>query len=175
MQISLIVSVIGSDRPGLVEQLSAAVTEAGGNWEGSRLGRLGGQFAGMVQVVLPEALLPALKNQLAALEEAGLKVTSVHSGEQDSETNDGTTITLEVVGQDRSGIVSTISKVLADQGVNVIELATDCRNAPMSGERLFHTTAKLDMPAFVDLSDLRHSIEEIATDLMVELDLKTES
>ena len=171
MQVSLIVSVIGTARPGIVEQLSSAVTEAGGNWEGSRLVRLGGQFAGMVQVVLPESQLPALESQLSSLEAAGLKVTSVHSGDQTADASDGTAVNLEVVGQDRSGIVSTISKVLAEQGVNVIELATDCKNAPMSGERLFHTTAKLGLPASVDLADLRDSIEEIATDLMVELDL----
>ncbi len=174
MQVSLIVSVIGPDRPGLVEQLSAAVTEAGGNWEGSRLVRLGGQFAGMVQVVLPEGQLNALESQLASLEEAGLKVTSVHSGEQTADTADGTAVNLEVVGQDRSGIVSTISKVLAETGVNVIELATDCRDAPMSGERLFHTTAKLGLPSSVDLADLKDRIEEIATDLMVELELDAE-
>lgn len=174
MQVSLIVSVIGPDRPGLVEQISSAVTKAGGNWEGSRLVRLGGQFAGMVQVILPEGQLPALESQLVSLESAGLKVTSVHSGEQTTDAADGTAVNLEVVGQDRSGIVSTISKVLADQNVNVIELATDCKDAPMSGERLFHTTAKLGLPGSVDLADLRDSIEEIATDLIVELDLNIE-
>ena len=174
MQVSLIVSVIGPDRPGLVEQLSSAVTQAGGNWEGSRLVRLGGQFAGMVQVILPENQLQALESQLVSLESAGLNVTSVHSGEQTTDAANGTAVNLEVVGQDRSGIVSTISKVLADQGVNVIELATACKDAPMSGERDFHTTAKLGLPGNIDLADLRYSIEEIATDLIVELDLNIE-
>ncbi len=175
MQVSLIVSVIGADRPGLVEQLSTAVTDAGGNWEGSRLVRLGGQFAGMVQVVIPESQQTALEANLSALEAEGLKVTSVHSEESASPTEGGDRIyTLAVVGQDRPGIVSTIAKALAGEGVNVIELATDCKNAPWSGERLFHTTARILLPASVDLDELRNLIEEIAGDLMVELDREAE-
>tara|TARA_R110002096_G_scaffold82164_10_gene191147 strand:- start:3495 stop:4028 length:534 start_codon:yes stop_codon:yes gene_type:complete len=169
MQVSLIVSVVGSDRPGLVEQLSTAITTAGGNWEGSRLVRLGGQFAGMVQVIIPDSELASLESSLAGLEETGLKVTTVHSGQTSTATESASVYLLEVVGQDRPGIVRTIASALASEGVNVIELATDCRQAPMSGECLFHTNAKLLIPESVDSDDLRARIEEIATDLMVEL------
>lgn len=172
MKRSLIVSVIGPDRPGLVERLSHVVTAAGGNWEGSRLLQLAGQFAGMVQVVTEEADLPRLEDSLAALEAEGLHVSVVHSGGDPAATGEeGRPLTLEVVGQDRSGIVAAISETLAADGINVLELATDCRDAPWSGERLFHTTARLAAPESTDLDALRDRVESLAGDLMVEISI----
>ena len=172
MKTSLIVGVIGPDRPGLVEQLSRVVTDAGGNWEGSRLMQLGGQFAGMVQVVIAETDLAQFETSLSGLESEGLEVSVLHAGEDAlASSEEASLLALEVVGQDRSGIVAAISRALAEAGINVVELATDCREAPWSGERLFHTTAKLDAPDGIDLDALRDRIEAIAGDLMVEIAL----
>jgi glycine cleavage system regulatory protein len=169
MNTSLIISVIGPDRPGLIQQLSSVVTGSGGNWEGSRLMQLAGQFAGMVQVVIPEGNLPQLQADLAGLEEKGLTVSVIHSGELPTEASPGgKLISLEVVGQDRSGIVASISETLASLGVNVIELATDCKSAAWSGETHFFTEATISLPPSVDEETLRQKIESIADDLMVE-------
>ncbi len=169
MQTTILVSVIGPDRPGLIEQLSSAITAASGNWEGSRMIRLAGQFSGMVQVVLAEESLPALHEALAALENAGLR-TSVHRACEESDAGEtGEALALEIVGQDRQGIVSAISGELARLGVNVVELATDCSQAPWSGERLFKTNAKVLPPPDLNGDTLRERIEAIAPDLMVEV------
>lgn len=168
MKTSLIVSVVGPDRPGLVEALSRAVTAAGGNWEGSRLVQLGGQFAGVVQVVVTSESVGSLEESLAALEADGLHVSVVHSETVGDAARSGEVHSLEIVGQDRSGIVAEISRELAAKGVNVIELATDCREAPWSGERLFHTTATVSLPAGTGIDEVRAMIEAVAGDLMVE-------
>ncbi len=76
MQISVIVSVIGPDRPGLIDRLSSVIVSAGGNWEDSRMLRLAGQFAGMVQVVVAEEALPSLESGLSQLEGEGLQAGS---------------------------------------------------------------------------------------------------
>ncbi|MCG8600209.1 MAG: hypothetical protein MI807_08725 [Verrucomicrobiales bacterium] len=169
MQNSLLVSVVGPDRPGLVEQLSRVVSQAGGNWEGSRLIQLGGQFAGIVQVVAPEAALDSLTKNLEQLSDAGLTVSVIHSGSAEAAGEKAETQTLEIVGQDRSGIVAAISEALAKENVNVIELATDCREAPWSGERLFHTEATVSVPEGVSIASIVEKIEAVAGDLMVEL------
>ncbi|MEX2578670.1 MAG: ACT domain-containing protein [Verrucomicrobiales bacterium] len=170
MQVSLIVNIVGPDRPGLIEQLSSAVTASEGNWEDSRMIRLAGHFAGMVQVVILERDLPELEANLAKLEEDGLKVTTVNAGaSDDSGETEGTPFILEVMGQDRTGIVSEISKTLAAAGANVVELATDCSAAPWSGERLFKTTATVIAPDHVAPEQLQEQIEAIANDLMVEI------
>lgn len=174
MQTSLLVSIVGPDRPGLVEQLSRVVTDAGGNWEGSRLIQLGGQFAGIVQVIVPQDSADALAKELEQLSGSGLTVSVLHSGESTATAQpSGQVETLEVVGQDRSGIVAAISETMAKENVNVIELATDCLEAPWSGERLFHTTATVALPEELSIESLIEKIEEIAGDLMVEL--QTES
>ncbi len=172
MNASLIVSVIGPDRPGLVEQISATVAEVGGNWEGSRMIQLAEQFAGMVQVVLPSERVDELRERLARLESDDLKISVIHAGEPAAGTGaPAQRILLEIVGQDRNGIVASISRTLASVGVNVVELATDCRNAPWSGDKVFQTNAILEIPSEneVPLDELREKIEEIAGDLMVEI------
>ena len=169
MDTSLIISVIGPDRPGLIQQLSSVVTAAGGNWEGSRLMQLAGQFAGMVQVVLPDSHLAALESELSKLEEKGLTVSVIHAGEEPGGgEKTGKLLTLEVVGQDRAGIVASISETLASLGVNVIELATDCKPAAWSGETHFFTEATISLPESVSEETLREKIEAISDDLMVE-------
>lgn len=170
MQVSLIVNIVGPDRPGLVEQLSSTINSTAGNWEGSRMIQLAGQFAGIVQVVILERDVADLEEKLAGLEQAGLKVSVVNAGEVGaSAKSDGTVFVLEVVGQDRPGIVAAISKTLAEAGANVVELATDCSDAPWSGERLFKTHAAVVAPEGVTPDELRDRIEAIAIDLMVEI------
>jgi glycine cleavage system regulatory protein len=169
MQTSLIVSVIGPDRPGLIEQIASAIAAASGNWEGSRMLRLAGQFSGMVQVVIEEENLPGLDKALAELETSNLHIRILHAGAIETAAENGQAMTMEVVGQDRQGIVSSISGTLSQLGVNVIELATDCSGAPWSGERLFKTNARLIVPEDITADRLREAIEEIALDLMVEL------
>ena len=54
MQSRLVLTLIGKDRPGLVEALAATVAEHGGNWVESRMCRLGGEFAGVLRVEISE-------------------------------------------------------------------------------------------------------------------------
>ncbi len=169
MQTSVIVSVIGPDRPGLIDRLSNVIVLAGGNWEDSRMLRLAGQFAGMVQVVVAEEALPSLESGLSQLEGEGLQARLHRTALSNDESGSGRTFDLEVVGQDRQGIVSAISGALARLGVNVVELATDCGDAPWSGGRIFKTHARLHCPDPLDAGALREAVEAIAHDLMVEL------
>lgn len=171
--ISLVVNLIGADRPGLVDRLSHAISESGGNWESSRMVRLAGQFAGMVHVVIREEDLENLESRIETLRTGeGLQITLVRTGNEESASAETAPVPfrLEVVGQDRPGIVSTISHALATAGANVIELATDCTNAPWSGERLFKAIATVMPPESASPDDLKVQIEAIATDLMVEIE-----
>ncbi len=171
MQTSVILSVIGPDRPGLIGRLSSVIVQAGGNWEGSRMLRLAGQFAGIVQVVVNDSALPALEAALSELEAVGLQSRLHRAGNPAEEIVSGRLYDLEVVGQDRQGIVSEVAGALTRLGVNVLELATDCGEAPWSGERLFKTHARLHAPDSLDPGALREAVEEIAHDLMVELNV----
>jgi glycine cleavage system regulatory protein len=170
MQLSLVMTVIGQDRPGLVESIARVVAEHGGNWLESRMSRLGGQFAGIVRVQLPREHEVGAVRALKALEAEGLTVV-VHSDQPAAPQGDRLLRVLDLVGQDRPGIVREISHALASFGVNVEELHTEISSAAMSGETLFQARATVSIPPACDLASLRVKLEQIAADLIVDVSL----
>jgi glycine cleavage system regulatory protein len=138
-------TVIGQDRPGLVESVADLVALHGGNWLESRMSRLGGQFAGILRVEVSAEKEQALIANLKALSSRGLNVV-IYSDRPAGEPPPGRVRVLEIVGQDRPGIVREISRALAGYGVNVEELQTECASAAMTGETLFKARAKLRIP-----------------------------
>ena len=166
----IVLTIVGADRPGLVEAVAAAVAHAGGNWLESRMARLAGKFAGILRVQAPADAIPRLMAAIEELSRADLKVT-VERGDNSATIGPQRSLELDLVGLDRAGIVRDISGVLARHGANIEELVTDSSSAPMSGELLFRARMRLEVPAAVDLGRLRADLERFATDLMVELRL----
>lgn len=164
---SLVVTVIGKDRPGLVESVSAVVEEYGGSWVESRMSRLAGEFAGILRVSVPTTKADELARALEGLEAGGLRVV-VERGVEES-SDEGRLVELELIGGDRPGIVHKISEALAARNVNVDELDTECEGAPWSGDTLFKARARLRAPKGLDLDQLREGLEAIASDLMVDI------
>jgi glycine cleavage system regulatory protein len=167
---SLVLTVIGPDKPGLVERLSNTVLEHEGNWLESGLSRLGGKFAGIVLIDVPEPQVTPLTTALQALSGAGLKVAVEHSDEP-SATVDFQPLTLELIGHDKPGIVRDISKPLANRKINVEHLDTELVSGSMSAELLFKAEAALLAPPDVDTDELQSALEAIASDLMVDITL----
>ena len=168
---SLVMTVLGEDRPGLVERISTAIIQHQGNWLGSHLSSMAGYFGGMVHVLVPKNQVDSLISSLRELEPVGLSIV-VKTGYLDEAAADQRTAVLEVVGNDRPGIVSTISQAIASHGINVEELRTDYTSAPMSGTEMFSAKARLYLPPSVGVEDLREQLEQIAGDLMVDIDLE---
>ena len=167
---SLVLTVIGPDQPGLVEALAQTVADHGGSWEGSRMARLAGHFAGILEVRVPGEGAAPLFKALHQLEGRGLRVI-VEDARNTAEPAASRQLALELVGQDRPGIIRDISAGLTAIGVNVAELSTECSPAPMSGETLFSAKALLHLPATRSVDELREVLEKIAADLMVDIDL----
>ena len=165
---SLVLTVIGPDRPGLVESLARAVADHGANWQESRLAHLAGQFAGMVRVAVAEEQEAPLTRALEAIEGLRVQVARTAAGAESAERP---ALVLELLGQDRPGIVREVSHALASQGVNVEELETTCSSAPMSGETLFRARARLHLPESVPEDELRKVLEKLADELMVDVEL----
>jgi glycine cleavage system regulatory protein len=170
MSSSLVLTVIGADQPGLVEALSEVVASHGGSWQGSRMARLAGQFAGILEVRVASERAAALEQALHALDSRGLKVIVADAASAEAAA-DPLVLGLELVGQDRPGIIKEISAALSAISVNVIELETRCSSAPMSGEMLFIARARLHHPRSRPVDQLRETLEKIAADLMVDISL----
>src|SRR6476620_7782007 len=117
MRTSLVLTVIGADRPGIVEQLSDQVLAARANWEESRMARLAGKFAGLLRVSVDADQADRLTAGLRALSSLDLTIVVERSG--DVHAGRFRTLTLEIVGGDRPGIVRDIAHALAKQGVNI--------------------------------------------------------
>ncbi|MDP2809728.1 MAG: ACT domain-containing protein [Rhodocyclaceae bacterium] len=164
----LILTVIGDDRPGLVGELSAAISAHQGNWLESSMAHLAGKFAGIVRVAVPSAQAEALQAALAGL--SGLKVAAETAGGEKSAAA-GRRLKLALVGHDRIGIVREVSQVLARHSVNVEELATHTSSAPMSAEIMFHADIELLADPALDLHALTAELEKISNDLMVDIAL----
>jgi glycine cleavage system regulatory protein len=165
----LVLVLIGPDRPGLVEAVAERVARHGGNWLESRMAQLAGQFTGLLRVELPADRVAALEAALRELDAQGLQVV-VHGGSA-AAAESRQSMDLEVVGQDHPGIVRDIARVLARHGVIIEELTTDRQPAPHGGGLLFTARARIHVPATVGADRLRHDLETIAHDLMVDLTL----
>jgi glycine cleavage system regulatory protein len=174
VQVSIVLTLIGPDRPGLVELLAQTVNAHDGNWLESRMSRLAGKFAGILHVEVPENQSEALQRALTALASNDLQVV-VETSAGDDATRKERKLSLELVGTDRPGIVREVSQALAERGVNVDELHTGCSTAPMSNERLFRATAKLHVPPSLSIPDLCSHLEKISADLMVDIEFEDES
>jgi len=171
MSKALVLTLIGADRPGLVERVSQVIADHDGSWEQSRMARLAGHFAGILQVRVPDDRAADLSRALGALSSEGLAINVT-----DSEPAEGvegeTLLDLELVGQDRPGIVKEIARAAASVGVNVLSLESHVSPAPMSGETLFTARARLQAPPSLAVDALRESLEKIAEDLMADIHVR---
>jgi glycine cleavage system regulatory protein len=169
MNTSLVITVIGPDRPGLVSRLSDVAQQFGANWEESRMASLAGQFAGMVHFDVPAAKVDALAAAFRQLESAGLQILVARSGVAAS-SGPMRRVRLELVGHDRPGIVRDLSTALAKLSVSIDELQTQVASAAMSGDELFKVKALLAVPAAITNTALRQALEALANEMMVDLE-----
>ena len=169
MNTSLVITVIGPDRPGLVSQLSDVAQKYGANWEESRMASLAGQFAGMVHFEVPGEKADALAAAFRELEASGLQIVIARSGRA-APGGAVRRVRLELVGHDRPGIVRDLSAALARLGVSIDELNTQVASAAMSGDDLFKVKALLAVPSGVANPALRQALEALANEMMVDLE-----
>jgi glycine cleavage system regulatory protein len=166
----LVLTLLGPDRPGIVELVAGVIAANGGNWLESRMTHLAGKFAGILRAELPADRVSAALASLAALETRGLKI-SAETAARGADAPVERRMEFELVGLDRPGIVREISQLLARDGVNVEDLVTNRTSAPMSGEMLFEARAHVRVPAATDVAQLQADLERLASDLVVEVKL----
>jgi len=166
----LVITLIGNDRPGLVEKISSLITEHDGNWLESSLINLAGKFAGVVKISVPTEKAETLQQALTSLTD--LRVT-VEAGDVESPipAQSQRRLTFSLVGHDRIGIVREVSQVFARYGVNVEKFSSYTSSAPMSSETLFHAEAELLATNGLDSDTLKSELELLSNELIVDIDL----
>lgn len=168
--VTMVLTVLGDDRPGLVGQLSSLISHYGGNWLESSMAQLAGKFAGIVRIDVPAAEAQTLRTELEGLRD--LKITCDLATSPAAETPErNRRLKLSLVGHDRPGIVREVSAVLARFTVNVERLDTRVASAPMSADPLFHADAELTATSSLDTTALTQELERLSNDLMVDIHL----
>ena len=169
MMTSIVLTVIGPDRPGLVSAVSDQANKFGANWADSLMANLAGQFAGIVHLQVPAKNADALIAALTALESPGMRITAAKGTEAGGAPS--RRIKLDLIGQDRPGIIHSISNQLASHGVSIEKLQTQIASGAMSGEQMFEMHAVLVVPAGLADDKLRDGLEGLANELMVDIEL----
>ena len=162
-----VLSVVGSDRPGLTSSLAAAVLSAGGNWLESHLSRLGGLYVGSVLVELAAGDVEALRAAVHTVDHHGLAVRIVSA--IDADGADGEALQFTLVGQDRPGIVNQVTAVLSDLHANIETFRTWIDEGSHSGIPLFHTEVSLRLPPGLPAATVQAALEDISAEIMVDI------
>jgi len=168
--VTWVITVVGKDRPGLVDALSGWVAEAEGDWLDSHLTHIGDQFAGILQVSTPASRAEDFKANLNAIsEETGL---ALECKQAQSVVGGGEIFVMTCMGQDRPGIVKALTDILLEFQANVESLNTTYQDAPMSGGQLFEAHFQVRLPAEVDFSRLEERLSSIGEELMLDVQLQ---
>ncbi|MEA1988656.1 MAG: ACT domain-containing protein [Pseudomonadota bacterium] len=170
MKKSIVISVLGNDSPGLVKSLSKIIVAHDGEWIESRMASLAGKFAGILRIDLPATQVRDFQIALQNAEDLGLSVIFEESVPPQLAPRENQ-FEIELIGQDQPGIVHKISSALAQINANVDELHTEVIEASMSGESLFKADIKLHIASDVKSSEIRELLEDLANELIVDIEL----
>lgn len=169
MTTNLVLTVIADDKPGLVESLSQIIASNSGNWLESSMSQLAGKFAGILRVSVADERVDKLIEELNGLSSEIRLV--IEKAVDESVGQQSRIVELSLVGNDRPGIIKEISGAVSALGVNVQRLNTECSPAPMSSDALFKAIATLEVPENVALELLQDKLEQLADDLIVEIEV----
>jgi len=167
---SLVVTVMGPDRPGIVSLLSDRAQRYGANWAASRMSRLAGEFAGMVHFEVPPENAEPFAASLRGLESSGLKLVIAKSDSAAAPAGQRG-IQLELAGDDRVGIISSVTRILAESGISIEHIHTEILGASSTARKTFKVVAHLLVPNTLPSDELRLRLEKVASEMMVDIAL----
>ena len=160
----LIIKGIGPDKPGIVSQISGIATSNNGNIEESRMIRLGSEFSIIMMTSMPEESQENLSNELEQIE--GIKFYLTDTKKLPS--HDVPTHRINLSGGDNEGIVHYISDKLTLRGINILEIVTDTKNAPITGSVIFLMEVKISLEDN-QVQDLSNELNDIQSRLGVDI------
>jgi len=160
----IMATITSRDRPGIVEQVTEVLVRHQANLEESRMARLGGDFAGIMKISVPEKRSAKLVAALGKLGKKGIHVgVRPIEGEMPERLAGHLPHEITVTGADHEGIVHSIAASLAELGANIEELSTSVVNAPITGAPLFNMRAVVGVPPSFGTGRLRERLDQIAS------------
>lgn len=182
-QKQLIINAVGTDRLGIVHDMTKEVIDAGGNVGASQAAKLGKYFSLMMLVEVPEAQVDALQESLQQMHDLSASVCLTKDGDG---TNDiafaspssykiGYKGELTLEGADNPGIVNKVTKILSNNGLNIDTMETSDELAPGGSTVLFrmrgiaHAYEPLSLG--FDVEKIKQELRDLGDDLNCDIDL----
>lgn len=151
----LVLSALGSDKPGIVDQLAKATAASGCNIEDSRMTVLGGEFAVLMLVSGPDAALAALEKTVPAVgEKLGLMLLSKRTRARVPQPA-ARPYRIDVTALDQPGLVHELANFFSSRQINIEALETTTYAAPHTGSQMFGLQMAVNIPATVSVPSLR--------------------
>lgn len=171
MNVHLVFSLLGADRTGLVDQLSKAVTESGGNLEEARMAVLGSEFAVMMLVRVEASRREALEKSVRERAQALEMSMQVKETQPPHEAAARRVVTVGVTGADHEGIVHPVVNWLASQGCSITNLASHVSPAPHTGTMLFSMTLQVEAPSALSATEMQRGLTVVGDRLNVDVEV----
>lgn len=174
MEHKFILTAFGKNQPGIVAGISQVLFENGCNLEDSNMGRLADEFT-LILLLSGQGddLNEKLTRDCKRLEmEKGVFVflrPLDYNSPDTTKTNNFNSITVE--GIDHGGIVYNISKVLAENNINIETLRSQKKFSPNSGTAIFSMEIQVDIPETISVMELDAVLDELANELNVDIQL----
>jgi glycine cleavage system transcriptional repressor len=169
-----LLTVFGKDRPGMVAGVTQALFDLGGNIEDASMTRLGGEFAMMFVTGVPaHVTLSGLQKKLAGLEKkVGLQLSAKPITPQLARAakRPEPRYLISVYGTDRPGIVFQLTQALAQRKVSITDLHT--QSIAQGGSALYVMLLEVQVPAGLDIDELREELDRLRQSLQVEITLQ---
>lgn len=164
---SIVITMVGNDKPGLIDSIATLINEAQGNWQASSFAHMAGHFAGFAEVLISEENEQALLKRLSA--HPDLTITSSEGIKSTGPALKRASI--EIEGNDRVGIVRELSSVLHQFDLNIMQFDSSCESAANWGNQVFKAKTSVELPESLDIDELKDALEALSDDLMVDIKL----
>jgi len=165
MKQHLAVSAIGSDRTGMVHELTQVITDCGGNIAESRMAALGSEFAMLLLINGNWHSLARIESELARLAETGALSVHVKRTEPKATRADALPYSIDIVSLDQSGIVAGLSGFFASRGIDINEVSTRSYAAAHTGAPMFAVQMVVNVPGKLQVAQLREEFMDFCDSL----------
>ncbi len=150
----LAITAIGTDRAGLIRDLSQAVSASGGSIRESRMIALGSDFAVLMLIAGNWHSVNKIRDRLTQLQRDSTLAITVRDTEPRT-IEPAAPYSIDVVSLDQDGIVLRLSSFFANRSLEIAELNTRRYNAPHTGAAMFAVQMTVNLPASVHVATLR--------------------
>jgi glycine cleavage system transcriptional repressor len=164
-----ILTALGSDRPGLVDEVSQFIFERGGNIEDSRMVNLRGQFAMMVLFGGADAALERIRGDVGTFGQSAklhVEVAAVDANRPAAQP--AMPYRLVATAMDQAGLVHRIAHALRTLNVNIESMETRLSAAPITGAPTFEMELLMSVPRTTPISKLREQVGKLCDDLNID-------